>query len=119
MKNDIPVLGRIYHYFDDGKIRPSRRLRTVITKIIPFSEIDSETLAFWKDEVETCYFLYAEETDHFIFADLKVSNDRIEKIIFVRTINNNFGWFSLGMWGGRLDIDGSLNELLNDIVEER
>jgi hypothetical protein len=44
---------------------------------------------------------------------LKVSDDKTEKIIFVRTINNNDGWFSLGWWGGRLDIDGSLNAMLN------
>ena len=37
----------------------------------------------------------------------------IEKIIFVRTVKNNDGWFSLGFWGGRLDIDGSLNAILN------
>lgn len=27
---------------------------------------------------------------------------------FVRTINHC--WFSLGFWGGRLDIDGTLNK---------
>lgn len=36
-----------------------------------------------------------------------------DEIIFVRTKND--GWFSLGFCAGRLDIDGSLNE----ICEER
>ena len=39
-----PVLGQTYNYFDDGKIKPSRRMEVVITEIIPFSEIDEETL---------------------------------------------------------------------------
>ena len=108
-----PVLGQTYNYFDDGKIRESRRMAVVITEIIPFSEIDEETLNDWKEEVEECDWLYAKETDYFVKADLKVSDDKVEKIIFVRTINNNGGWFSLGWWGGRLDIDGSLNALLN------
>jgi hypothetical protein len=28
-----PVLGQTYNYFDDGKIKPSRRLETVIRKL--------------------------------------------------------------------------------------
>ena len=107
-----PVLGQTYNYFDDGKIRPSRRMRVTITEIIPFSEIDEETLNDWKEEVKQCDWLYAKETDYFVKADLKVSDNKTEKIIFVRTINNN-GWFSLGWWGGRLDIDGSLDASLN------
>jgi hypothetical protein len=107
-----PVLGQTYNYFDDGKIKKIRRMEVVITEIIPFNKIDEETLNDWKQEVEECHWLYAKETDFFVKADLKVSNDKIEKIIFVRTINNNNGWFSLGWWGGRLDIDGSLNDAL-------
>jgi hypothetical protein len=108
-----PVLGQTYNYFDDGKIRPCRRMEVVITEIIPFNKIDDITLNDWKEEVEECDWLYANKTDFFVKADLKVSDDKTENIIFVRTINNNDGWFSLGWWGGRLDIDGSLNALLN------
>ena len=108
-----PVLGQTYNYFDDGKIRPSRRMEVVITEIIPFSEIDEETLNDWKEEVEECYWLYAKETDYFVKADLKVSDDKTEKIIFVRTINNNDGWFSLEKKKKILDKDGTTNALLN------
>ena len=110
----FPVLGQTYNYFDDGKIKPSRRMEVVITEIIPFNKIDKDTLNEWKQEVKDCWWLYAKETDFFIKADLKVSDDKIEKIIFVRTINNSDGWFRLGWWAGRLDIDGSLNALLNE-----
>jgi hypothetical protein len=108
-----PVLGQTYNYFDDGKIRATRRMEVVITEIIPFSEIDKETLNEWEEEVEECNWLYAKKTDFFVRGDLKVSDDIIKKIIFVRTIDKNNGWFSLGWWGGSLDIDGSLNALLN------
>lgn len=106
-------LNKTYDYFDDGKIKESRRMEVVITEIIPFDKIDSETLELWEEEVSECDWLYAKETDCFVKADLKVSDDKIEKIIFVRTINNNDGWFSLGQWGGRLDIDGKLKESLD------
>lgn len=112
-KKELPICGNTYHYFDDGKIRESRRMEVVITEIIPFSEIDAETLNDWKQEVEDFHWLYAKETDFFIKADLKVSNNKIEKVVFVRTINNNDGWFSIGWWGGRLDVDGSLNNSLS------
>ena len=111
-KLSLPVLGETYHYFDDGKIRLSRRNDVIITEIIPFGEIDEVTLELWKEEIEECHWLYAKETDFFIMGDLKISDNEIEKIVFVRTINNKDGWFSLGWWGGRLDIDGSLNNML-------
>ena len=107
-----PVSGKTYNYFDDGKIKPSRRMDVIITEIIPFSEIDKETLDDWKDHVEDYYWLYAKETDFFIKGNLKVYNDKIEKIIFVRTFDD--GWFSIGPWGGKLDVDGSLNAWLNN-----
>ncbi len=108
-----PVLGQTYNYFDDGKIRLARRMEVVITEIIPFNEIDSETMELWNKEVEECDWLYAKETDYFVKADLKIADGKPEKIIFVRTRGNLNGWFSLGWWGGILDIDGSLNALIN------
>lgn len=108
-----PIVGQNYNYFDDGKIKPSRMREVIITKIIPFDEVDEETLSAWREDVENCDWLYAHKTDFFIKADLKITNDKIEEITFVRTINNEDGWFSIGWWGGRLDIDGSLKASLN------
>lgn len=106
-------IGKTYNYFDDGKIRESRRMPVVITDIIPFNEIDKKTLDIWNEEVIEIDWVYAKETDYFIKGDLQMDdepNGEIEKIIFVRTINN--GWFSLGWWAGDLDVDGSLTKLL-------
>ena len=108
----LPTIGQTYTYFDDGKIRLARRMEVVITEIIPFNEIDSETMELWNEEVEECDWLYAKKTDYFVKADLKITEDKTEKIVFVRTRDNLYGWFSLGWWCGILDIDGSLNALL-------
>lgn len=50
------------------------------------------------------------KTDYFVKGALKISDTKIETIFFVRTLND--GWFSLGLWGGRLDIDGELLKIL-------
>lgn len=112
MKLDVE-LNKTYDYFDDGKIRESRRMPVTIKEIIPFDKIDEETLSLWEEEVEECDWLYAKQTDFFIKGKLKLGDDKNEDVIFVRTINNNDGWFSMGWWGGRLDVDGSLAGLLN------
>ena len=111
----VPEVNKEYHTFDDGKIKPSRHSIATVTKIIPFAEADAELLDDWKQNIEECYWLYAPETDYFIRATYE---DAIEH--FVRTTEG--GWFSLGFFGSRLDIDGSLYELMiknyGNILEE-
>lgn len=107
----IPTLNETYHYFDDGKIRESRKMLVTITDIVPFDKIDKYTLGEWNEEVVEHDWLYNKETDYFVAGDLKISNNEVEKVFFVRTVDN--GWFSLGDWSGKLDIDGSLNTLSN------
>jgi hypothetical protein len=104
----IPEVGKEYHIFDDGKIRPSRHYIAKILEIIPFEECkDEDLLESWRDEVETCYWLFATETDYFVKAEY---DD--EMSYFVRTIDG--GWFSLGFGASRLDIDGSLYKIMLD-----
>jgi len=93
------VIGYHYDYFDDGKIKESRRADCTVIEKIPFSDIDKETLSIWKNEVETCYWLYAKNTDFFIKAIINYE-DEPETVYFVRTKDG--GWFSLGLWAGRL-----------------
>ncbi len=105
-------IGKIYNYFDDGKIRESRKRPVLINKIIPFNEINEDVLKDWEDDVEECDWLYAKETDYFIEGILDISDDCKKTIYFVRTLND--GWFSLGWWAGRLDEDGKLTKLLEN-----
>ena len=103
-KQPVPEVGKEYYAFDDGKISPSRLEIVKIIEVIPFSACtDLELMGRWSDEVIECYWLYATETDYFIKA---AYND--ETAYFVRTTDG--GWFSLGWFGSRLDIDGHLYE---------
>jgi hypothetical protein len=92
MKETIPVVGKTYHYFDDGKIKLSRRGEVVITQVIPFEKIDEDTLNYWQAEVEECYWLYAPKTDFFVKAESTLSDSPFHDITFVRTKVGN--WFS-------------------------
>lgn len=110
----LPEINKTYNYFDDGKIRESRRMEVLITEITPFEKVDKITLNEWEEEVNDCDWLYNPETDYFVKGELldeDLRNDNQHKVVFVRTIDD--GWFSLGWWAGRLDVDGSLNDLLN------
>ena len=97
----VPEVGKEYHAFDDGKIRPSRLEVVKIVELIPFDKADEELIEEWKQNVAECYWLYATETDYFAKGEW---DD--ETSYFVRTEDG--GWFSLGWFGSRLDIDGEL-----------
>ena len=116
MKNLNIEIGKTYNYFDDGKIKESRKSPVIITHIIPFNKIGKRILKQWEEEAEDCDWLYEKETDFFIKGDLYVTETQIEKIVFVRASRN--GWFSLGWWGGSLDVDGSLTKISDGYLEE-
>ena len=103
----VPEVGKEYNAFDDGKIRPSRLEVVKITELIPFDKADEELINKWKQNVEECYWLYATETDYFAKGEW---DD--ETSYFVRTEDG--GWFSMGWWGSRLDIDGELYKKMKE-----
>lgn len=103
----VPEVGKEYHAFDDGKIKPSRHEIVKIVELIPFTEANEELLEEWKQNVEECYWLYAPETDYFAKAEYED-----ETSYFVRTEDG--GWFSMGWFGSRLDVDGSLYEKMKE-----
>ena len=118
---DVPIVGKTYHFFDDGKIKPSRHSIATILRVISPDDaknimVDSISLGrvslwdVWKDEVEQCYWLYATETDWFVEASDRDYDKN--NLWFVRTQDG--GWFSLDIqssWqAGELDVDGHLYE---------
>lgn len=109
----LPILGEKYNYFIGNKVNKSRKAEVVITNIISFDKINNEVLDYWKQEVKERDWLYAKETDYFVIAELTGVEDG-EMICFVRTVDDIYGWYSLGFWSGRLDIDGSLSALLDE-----
>ena len=114
----IPTVGKEYHIFDDGKIRPSRHFIAKILEVIPFEDCkDSDLITAWKANVKDSYWLFATETDYFVKAESNFDEDHL---YFVRTKDN--GWFSINItswWqGARLDIDGSLYEKMKELYSE-
>ena len=119
-----PEVGKEYHIFDDGKIKPSRHYIAKILEVIPFEKdyiIDDPiaTVAVaWREHVLEYEFLFAQETDYFIKAESRFDKN---PLYFVRTLDG--GWFSIdypnGWMGARLDIDGSLYEKMKENYGER
>lgn len=108
---NIPEVGKTYNCFDDGKIRENRMYQVTITDIIPFAKANKELLKIWKEEGLSSYWLF-DKTDYFVKFK---SNEFKEEPngVFARTKDG--GWFGLGNYwnSGRLDIDETLTESLN------
>ena len=117
-KQPLPKIGQRYHFFEDGKSEPSRHYIIEVTNVVPFEAVtDGELLDVYDTEVKECDFLYAPETDYFVYGRKVLSNnvlDMDDEFIFIRT--NYGGWFSFGHWfeDGQLDVDSSK---YNEIVE--
>lgn len=127
--NNIPEVGKFYHFWDDGKRSVSRHYIAKVEKIIPFEEAKNIFTYFydevkslverWKDEVEDYEWLYNKETDFFIECSIPLYDK--DPIYFVRDKEN--GWFSINTtswWqSGRLDVDGSIyKEVLESSSED-
>ena len=104
----VPEIGKTYNCFDDGKITNSRLYTVDVKEVVAFDEIDKETKDNWLEQVEQCHWLFAKKNDYFI----KTENGEKGDAVFVSTTCG--GWFSIGsfMNSGRLDIDGTLTEML-------
>lgn len=117
----VPEVGKEYHIFDDGKVRPSRHYIAKVVEVIPFEACKDEMLLeAWEDMVDQdrqLIGLFAEKTDYFI----KAESDFDEyPLYFVRT--DDGGWFSMDYptaWmGARLDVDGSLHKTMVEYYGE-
>lgn len=71
---DVPIVGKKYHFFDDGKVSPSRHYIATVEEVIPSEEAQNRYPIFhgsadgkclrllteiWQIEVENCPWLYA------------------------------------------------------------
>lgn len=109
----IPQVGKRYHCFDDGKIRPSRHYIVEVKEVLGQMEFKRRYLELFKrylEESREHYWLFSRSSDKFIVANV-IGDDENRTELFLRTKQG--GWFSIGeSWldGGKLDIDGSLWE---------
>ena len=138
MKARVPQVGEKLHFFDDGKVSDSRHYMAVVTHVltpeqaklvfvdaIRFCEchsVDFEEnkrltlLDIHVEEVKSCDWLYADQTDYFIACSIPEFDDHI--IWFVRTKDSYQSWFSMDIqsnWqGGYLDVDGEQYQRMVD-----
>lgn len=120
----IPEIGKYYHFFDDGKISPSRHYIARLERIISISDsidikipymdpyldelVPKSLWDIWNIQKADIDWVFSEETDVF----LDVSCPRYDKnnLWFARTKDG--GWFSMdiqsGWQGGRLDVTGEI-----------
>ena len=131
MKN-IPEVGKLYHFFDDGKTSPSRhyicRCERIITPEeakhvivqVPNEYVDDvmddiSLYDHWhNNEVPNTYWLFSDKTDYFVECSCPNYDDN--NLWFVRTYDGR--WFSMDIqssWqGGLLDVDGCV---FNDTIQ--
>lgn len=129
--NDIPIKGKVYNFYDDGKITKQRQYKCTITNVIPSNKIGRTIKGELSYMVNHYYWIFADETDYYVFGN--VEGDVIETQLFARTKDN--GWFSIGieyygkekqfeikdscLVGGRLDVTGELTDTLNEYNGEK
>ena len=117
-----PEVGKIYHSFDDGKIRLSRLIDWKITKRIDLDndKVSKHLLEVIQRDIKDCYWLFDTEQTIIFHAKAVDEKGKYDKEIgtcyFIRTKSG--GWFSAYanmFWWCELDVD---NRWYNDLVKE-
>lgn len=108
----LPKKGKIYNFFDDGKIRRSRLYKAYVKKIIPFNKANIYLkIAFITNAIDYDW-IYTGDTPYFI--GCYIPNYDKHLIWFAKTKWG--GWFSMDIqssWqGGSLDVEGDLTKWL-------
>ena len=115
-----PEVGKIYHSFDDGKIRLSR---LVDWKIIQRIDLDNDKVSKYllrliQKEIKECYWLFDTEQTIIYRAYAVDKNGKYDREIgycyYLRTKDG--GWFGVNyFWSCELDVD---NRWYNELVKE-
>ena len=117
-----PEVGKIYHGFDDGKIRLSRLVDWKIIKRIDLDndKVSKNLLRALQKEIEESYWIFDSEQTIIFYAKAVDENGKYDKQIgtcyFIRTKSG--GWFgacSTMFWWCELDVD---NRWYNELIKE-
>ena len=124
LNNILPKIeiGKVYHSFDDGKVRMTRLVDWRITKCInvdnlfQWLSIPRYDRKMMRREIKNCYWLYDNE-QHFIYKAQALYPDGTDDketgiTYFIKTHQNT--WFGIcsDWYDCLLDADGSLYEWL-------
>ena len=117
-----PEVGKIYHSFDDGKIRLSRLVDWKITKRIDLDndKVSKHLLEVLQRDIKSCYWLFDTEQTIIFHAKAVDKNGKYDKQIgtcyFIRTKEGGlFGACSDMFWRCELGVD---NRWYNELIKE-
>lgn len=113
--DNIPVKGKVYNFYDDGKVSYIRQHKCLITDVIPsnkFGKRDKGSLIYF---VYRYYWIFADETDYYVFG--KVQGDINEDQLFARTKEGD--WYSVGIeyYGKEKQFDIKDNSLVGGLLD--
>ena len=113
----IPKVNQACMFFDDGKISYSRMYQATVKQVMKFNDAPDKVKKAFERESKTHDWIWNKTTDYIIACDIKDYDNNL--IWFARTVDG--GWFSMDVdksWqGGRLDIDGKLEDYLVSLFD--
>lgn len=116
-ENPIPKVNQTCMFFDDGKISYSRMYQATVKQVMVYDDAPDKVKKAFERESKTHDWIWNKTTDYIIACDIKDYDNNL--IWFARTVDG--GWFSMDVdksWqGGRLDIDGKLEDYLVSLFD--
>lgn len=108
----IPKVNQTCMFFDDGKISYSRMYQATVKQVMVYDDAPDKVKKAFERESKTHDWIWNKTTDYIVACEIKNYDKNL--IWFARTVDG--GWFSMDVdkeWqGGRLDIDGELEDYL-------
>lgn len=116
-KKPIPKVNQTCMFFDDGKISYSRMYQATVKQVMVYDDASDKVKKAFERESSNHDWIWNKTTDYIIACEIKDYDKNL--IWFARTVDG--GWFSMnvdGTWqGGRLDIDGELENYLVSLFD--
>lgn len=113
----IPKVNQTCMFFDDGKISYSRMYQATVKQVMVYDDAPDKVKKAFERESKTHDWIWNKTTDYIIACEIKDYDKNL--IWFARTTDG--GWFSMDVdksWqGGRLDIDGKLEDYLVSLFD--
>ena len=113
----IPKVNQTCMFFDDGKISYSRMYQATVKQVMVYDDAPDKVKKAFERESKSYDWIWNKTTDYIIACDIKDYDNNL--IWFARTVDG--GWFSMDVdksWqGGRLDIDGELEDYLISLFD--
>lgn len=113
----VPKVNQTCMFFDDGKVSFSRMYQATVKQVMLYADAPDKVKKAFERESKEHDWIWNKTTDYIIACYIKNYDKNL--IWFARTVDG--GWFSMDVdktWqGGRLDIDGELEDYLESLFD--